>query len=111
MVRKAISFTLSLYMILLLTQPCQDVFALPQEVGSQTRTVALRNEPADSECESETCSPFCICSCCSLSVINCTFTTAVNLETVATPDADGVISYADPYATAYQPSIWQPPKK
>jgi len=111
MVRKAISFTLTLYVILLLTQPCQDVFALPHEAGSQTSTVTLRHEPADSECESETCSPFCICSCCSLSVINCTFTTAVNLETVPTPNAGGVISYTDPYATAYQPSIWQPPKQ
>jgi hypothetical protein len=111
MVRKAISFILTFYVIVLLTQPCQDVFALPREADSQTNVVALTDEPDDSDCEDENCSPFCICSCCSLSVIHCTFTNAVTLEATSNPDADGVIRYTNPYSNAYQSSIWQPPKK
>jgi hypothetical protein len=109
MPRKLFSFVLALYVLVLLSQPCQDVFALPGD-RDQGSAVASIHKPSEPGSESETCSPLCICGCCGLSVAHHTFTTIGTLEAVirATPPAP--IGYRDPYDTTYQTAIWQPPK-
>ena len=104
MIRKLTSIGLVLYILVLMMQPCQDVFAAASDnTSTQTQTQS-------EECETETCSPFCICSCCSLSVAHQTFTTSLTIERSVDQPADVAIGYRSPYDLYIRNSIWQPPK-
>lgn len=106
--RSALSFSIILYLLFLLMQPCQDVFAADggNEVGHNTAHAPM---PADEE-NSDACSPFCICSCCSTGLAYYPLIgiepPARKLPVIEKP----AIGHNDPFIGSYQNSIWQPPK-
>ena len=76
-------FIFSFYLLLLSVQPCQDFaasgFSYPQIENEQAQ---LHNEGKDSESESHECSPFCICSCRQVSIID-NFSVLASSEQIA----------------------------
>jgi hypothetical protein len=73
--------------------------------GTEITSIQLTTDPHTDEC-----SPFCFCSCCSLSVAEHSIRTfaSVDIENIAI--AMDLIEYSNPYSKAHQNSIWQPPK-
>jgi hypothetical protein len=110
MSRKLTAIGLIIYVLILLTQPCQDVFAGKAEFDRSTTLSALIEKDADNDCGPETCSPFCICSCCSLSLAYQVFTTSINADPAVHARTDTTNSYRKPYDLNFQTNIWQPPK-
>ncbi|MFZ1700859.1 MAG: DUF6660 family protein [Pyrinomonadaceae bacterium] len=105
------SLTLVLFAILLFlsVQPCEDVFAGLDSQGHRVASFAHLEQPAE-DGDSDNCSPLCICSCCSMSVVSRSFGFSlfdapgpINFETE-------VASYRDSYQTNSLSEIWQPPK-
>ena len=110
MIRKLTSLTLTLYLLTLLTQPCQDVLARAIDEESK-QSVSMRAEVLSDPCsEGETCSPFCICSCCSLSVTSSTLTATIVTEASTKAQPARVSDYTNLSTAAFQNAIWQPPK-
>jgi hypothetical protein len=110
MLRKFVSFTFILYILILLSQPCTDVFALGND-GNEPTVASVQNEtPTSQESGGEACSPFCACSCCSLSVASQNFTVLVTIDAqVGTPTL-AALHYTPPYNKTYQNNVFQPPK-
>jgi hypothetical protein len=104
-------FSFVVYLVLLLTQPCQDLAAMVNDCADNNAHVAHLERTSDTEPPGpDECSPFCVCSCCSLSVVNHTVPVGVmtKAENVTIPST--LIEYTNPYTKAHQNSIWQPPK-
>ena len=112
MTRRLTCFGLMLYIILLLTQPCQDVFAAAPSGGEGfTNVVALNpTRGSDTPCEVETCSPFCICSCCSLSVGYHDVARVSVPQTLDPVPLKPAPTYEEPHTNSYHDTVWQPPK-
>lgn len=111
MLRKFACLIFILYILILLSQPCQDVFALPNDMNSKQVASIQTEIPGDpGSPNGEACSPFCICSCCSLSVADQNFTVRVTLDAEVGPIAAPPLHYASPYNKTYQNYIFQPPK-
>jgi len=108
MQRKITSFGLVIYVLVLLTQPCEDVFAFPSQLDQSETASILIDAPNDRE--PETCSPFCICGCCSLSVASHTFTSLESIETVIHSTPKAPLTYRNLHGATYLSSVWQPPK-
>jgi hypothetical protein len=110
MTRKLASVGLILYIVLLLTQPCQDVFAGALECHDTAHNFVERDYGSKSDCQAETCSPFCICTCCSMSVGNHDLAGSLAPQAFE-PIAFQIARDHDNRATrSYQNSVWQPPK-
>lgn len=62
------------------------------------------------ESRSDTCSPFCICSCCSLSTADRSTAKFTSELDEAVSFHTNAVNYTTPYTDAHQNSIWQPPK-
>lgn len=109
---KLVVLFLILHIVFLLSQPCRDAFAAPS-FGSRTTVVSdAISDPSDGEDgDIDICSPFCICSCCALTVGTGSLPTAIFLERpfVLKPVqvTDGHRSLS-PEVVVYP--IWQPPK-
>ena len=110
MLRRLTSLTLTIYVLILLSQPCQDVFARPVEVAPKHAISMQAEIPSEPCSDAETCSPFCICSCCSLSVAHCNLTANLTTNARGNAEPSRISSYTNPSATAFLNSIWQPPK-
>lgn len=98
-----------LYIVILLTQPCQDL-ALTAEDSVSNSTFSQQHEQSNQMPQSDECSPFCICSCCSLSVVDhsVSFTVTTVMKSVETKAY--LSDYTSPYTATLPTSIWQPPK-
>lgn len=103
------SFTFIVYFLILLTQPCQDVFAVAEK-HSDSDTCAVQNADQGDPVSDE-CSPLCICGCCSLAVADHTFSPVIARQTVIMESRETLIEYNNPYTPQYLDSIWQPPKQ
>ena len=103
---KPISFVLIFYILFLLTQPCQDVFAAPKGVNVAADVQQTEHE----EKESDECSPFCICSCCSLNVGYHSLTSVVEPKSSISAHRINSTIYCEPHRNNFSDSIWQPPK-
>lgn len=68
--------------------------------------VAQESEDHDHE---DFCSPFCQCSCCSVSVINY-HVDSVDLESIAIASPQHIIFYTNPQYDGFLGSILQPPQ-
>jgi hypothetical protein len=104
---KAVSFSAIIYFLFLLTQPCQDVFARPLESSTISTSIT---EPLETESGSDECSPFCICSCCSISVAYQPLVTASSIESSVQASRETTVEYSGVNAETFTGSIWQPPK-
>lgn len=105
---KIFTFTFILYILLLLTQPCQDTFA--QNNGSVVPDTNNVQQPAEDEPMPDDCSPFCICACRQVPSAYQDFTSVLVLDVTAAATAAPILEYQNPYTKNFHSSIWQPPK-
>lgn len=103
---RPISVVLIVYILFLLTQPCQDVFAAPKNINSSADIQQTEHE----EKEADECSPFCICSCCSLSVGYHSLTSVLEPNPVISIHRTNSTEYCEPHLNNFSDAIWQPPK-
>ncbi|MBP9664013.1 MAG: hypothetical protein KBD94_05285 [Pyrinomonadaceae bacterium] len=98
------------YTFILVTQPCQDIASLLSACdGEGTRIAHVEGEP-DTRSDADLCSPFCICSCCSLPVSEARLAMTVTVRTTLAPVAAQATDYENAATYSFQNSIWQPPK-
>ncbi len=107
---KLVSLAIIVYLVFLLTQPCQDVFASASETVPSDAFIAAIGETTETENESDECSPFCICSCCSISMAYHSFVTAASVHKPAEIHRTVAVEYRGLDAKSFSGSIWQPPK-
>jgi len=99
-------------MLILLTLPCQEFTAYAERGRENVTFVAATGSEQHSDGQlADGCSPFCICSCCS---VNSTGAHTASLFVVV-PSVDVIIprriaSYSSDHTSNYLASIWQPPK-
>jgi len=104
---KTFTLTFIFYILLLLTQPCQDTFAQSsRNVASETTNVQL---PSEDDEQPEDCSPFCICACRQVPTAYQHFT-SINVEVKGSVTPAPAFEYQNPYTKNFHDSIWQPPK-
>ena len=109
--RKLLTSGFILYILVLLTQPCEDFQAVSLEIKGQGSVAAIYPPiPSESESGPETCSPFCVCGCCGISVVHHGFTTIAMTDRVNPSESLPVPTYKSPSNGSYVDSIWQPPK-
>lgn len=106
---RAVSFSIIVYVLFLLSQPCQDVFAAPPSVDIQRCDAVQQPQPPDSV-HGEFCSPFCICSCCGLNVGYHSVFMVAEPKRVMTVILENLLENTCPALSIPSYSIWQPPK-
>ena len=107
---RAFCFIFIVYIVLLLTQPCQDMIAAFDGGNDPNSAVARVDQPSNPEHPSDDCSPLCFCSCCSLSVAD-RAVAKISVTTIATVSFSAIpTEYTSPVTSTFQNSIWQPPK-
>ncbi len=101
---KILALLLSAYVVFLVSLPCRDGENCAYDV--HTGPVHNHNNP-DSQDLPDGCSPFCVCSCCSVTVIMTDF----HFESPRTfiPVEVNIPLKQDLYSHYYR-QIWQPPK-
>lgn len=103
-------FSFIVYLVILLTQPCQDLIAKFDECSKQDTQIAHTEKQSDPFPQSDDCSPFCFCSCCSLSVANRSSAIAATARIEPVAILTATSEYRSPNTATYHDSIWQPPK-
>lgn len=103
-------FIFIVYLVLLLTQPCQDLAATVGDCGETDTQTAHVESTSDTDPLADECSPFCICSCCSHPVANHKLSLGITSEVKYIAISTTLTEYINPYTKGHQNSIWQPPK-
>lgn len=102
---KFFTITFSVYILVLSLVPCGD-FNDCNEI--QDTHISANTDHGNHKHETETCSPFCICSCCGSNAINmddlATFSDMVPVYLKTTP------VYNKTFNSVVYFHIWQPPK-
>lgn len=102
-------FIAIVYIVFLLTQPCADVFAMHAE--RETRPVMQAVTLDECEESGETCSPFCVCSCCSVPASYQHFSVSKETQTMMAVSPTSNFDYTNPFTASFNASVWQPPKR
>jgi hypothetical protein len=107
---KVFCFILTIYILVLSLQPCDEMTAIAElraDKGSH-ETQVQTGEQTDEK--TDDCSPFCICSCCHFSTVyqfkSFSVTNKITASAISRPN----FPYQNPYYQIYKTSIWQPPK-
>lgn len=103
-------FSFIVYLMLLLTQPCQDLASMVNDCADKNTQTAHVESTSKNNPKADECSPFCICSCCSLSVADRSVAVIVSSDVKNASISSTLAVYANPYSKAHQNSVWQPPK-
>lgn len=106
---KLASLFLIAYVLFLSVQPCEDVIAQFDSQGHSITASAHFDAPSDSE-TGDNCSPFCICSCCSIPVASMRLSVVSPTENSGILDPSLSVDYDSPYKRNSSTDIWQPPK-
>ncbi|MEO7540291.1 MAG: DUF6660 family protein [Pyrinomonadaceae bacterium] len=107
---RTFSLIFIVYIVMLLTQPCQDMVTMFDQCDPGSETAHIENPSADHDC-AEGCSPFCICSCCGGSVVvNHLVSIAVASHSITTVISPTMSEYTSDDRTPFGNSVWQPPK-
>jgi hypothetical protein len=94
---------LSIYFLTLSALPCTD-----EQVGAEKQDTELTVAGHTShDHEQETCSPFCICACCGVSVFLSMNTCEIRITEVPVNNS---IPFVSGQVLEVPQSIWQPPK-
>jgi len=111
MLRKFLTYFFIIFTAVLMTQPCEDFQAASVDLNIH-KTVSVISDPirSDNGSGSETCSPFCICGCCGLTVLHHGFTALVMTDRITVTETTPTPIYQTPTTQTYVDSIWQPPK-
>ena len=102
---KLFTFIFSLYFLALSTVPCGDLSECDQ---SSPTTVQSTTEHDNHQHKSETCSPFCFCTCCGSVFNNDPSPTLSSIETTVVDKPQP--AYRNSFLTEIYCSIWHPPK-
>ncbi|AWI24784.1 hypothetical protein HYN49_02140 [Flavobacterium pallidum] len=90
--------------------PCADA-EIDNVATRTTKTVAGNHSGHDAEKHNDACSPFCICNCCGVQVLNFTAPLAFNIPDAAVNVTSKLeILYKSHMASMFSGSIWQPPQ-
>lgn len=110
---KIATYIFTTYMLALSLVPCGDSGSGITEIASHFFDLEQRqlsdHEQHSNDCDDDTCSPFCVCSCCSISinVPNNTFLLDRHIPLIS----QKLVSYdSNFYPSGFSNSIWQPPK-
>jgi hypothetical protein len=103
------AFIAVVYIVFLLTQPCADVFAMHAE--RETRPVMQAVTLDECEESGEACSPFCVCSCCSVPASYQHFSVSKGSQRIAAVSSASNFDYTNPFTASFHASVWQPPKR
>lgn len=102
---KSFFFILSCFMLWMSCLPCEDGH---ERISQEEAKISGDHNNKEHHHESEACSPFCVCSCCSTSAffftLNKIHTQKITFQSVKYPLYDVAINTKVYYA------IWQPPK-
>lgn len=103
-------FIFTAYVLALSLQPCQE-WSVSAEASGALNDVYSQSEHVNGiETEADDCSPFCVCSCCYVSVADRYFPYAPPKEAAAVPETTLSADYQNPNLDAHVTPIWQPPK-
>jgi hypothetical protein len=102
--KRLLSVALSVYVLTLVLTPCVDNL-IPGQETQCTQVVATHSDShADHH---DSCSPFCTCSCCNISM---EVTTGLTF-TASVPDYNEIALFFNAQVSeTFHPQIWQPPK-
>lgn len=107
---KFLSSILSLLLLVLSCLPCADA-DLVVNSSNNDKMLAENHVDHSNEMHFDLCSPFCICNCCGIQILN--FTPTLNFSlTSLSPNFNTKmeISYKSHSVSAFSGSIWQPPQ-
>ncbi|MCK9219503.1 MAG: hypothetical protein PHF97_11070 [Bacteroidales bacterium] len=101
---KVLSFILSIYIFYMVSLPCvDDICHIDNPSSEQT---APQNQDSHSD-HADACSPFCICSCCSVPV---TVTPVTYVDPPFFTLVRSIVPVTFHFISFYSPFYWQPPK-
>lgn len=78
--------------------------------GSEPRSISQQSGSSDCDPKNDICTPFCICSCCSMSVVKQAIPYVITEQRENAEIATVPVDYESPATSTFQNSIWQPPK-
>ena len=99
---------LSVILVVLSCLPCADGAVVSTR---ETNVAAASHNSHSKEHSGDLCSPFCICNCCGVQILN--FTPALAFEPHTVPAELIVkpeITYQSNFASQFSGGIWQPPQ-
>lgn len=106
---KSASIILSFILLVLSSLPCID--ADKDVVTDAIDSVVAHSKDHSKELHSDLCSPFCVCNCCGVQVLN--FTPTLVFEALPVPLAYAEkpqTTYSSNLASQFVGGIWQPPQ-
>jgi hypothetical protein len=103
---KFLFFILSCFMLYMSCLPCGDANECSAKSAAK---ISATNNHQQHNHEKESCTPFCICSCCAASVFFVPVTKAAAVDKVAFQSVKYPI-YTVPFNAEIHYTIWQPPQ-
>ena len=103
------AFVIIVYILFLLMQPCQDIFAAHALSPDEARTLEVSVGDLDAEAEEE-CSPFCICSCRTVPAAEYSTSFISQPKEITPIHRKNPVYYTNPQTKSFAATIWQPPK-
>lgn len=104
---KVFTIIFSIYILALSIMPCSDAFNDCNRITTVRESTLAHNHQSD---HNDFCSPFCTCSCCSISVYpNANFVSF----SIAKPAVGSKVAYPIrdfSFVSNFYGNIWQPPK-
>lgn len=98
------TFTLSLYILVLSLVPCGDI----NDCNNPENIITVNFDHNGHKHESESCSPFCICSCCGTSILN--LIEFIEYRQITQGYSQKISTFIPTFIPAVYLKIWQPPK-
>jgi len=102
-IKNYIAGLLAVYMLALLSMPCNDNWNSQQHETPTTFEAAQDHHQE----ENDLCSPFCFCACCATSI---TIVAFPNLSIVPQLSIEKFSVFTPSFVSEVNASIWQPPK-
>lgn len=99
-------FLFSIYFFVIFTMPCGDI--VERNTKSLNSSIELTTDHETHDHQQESCSPFCICSCCGTTAI--TIATNIHEISVAVITVNQFFSQPTSHITEVSLAIWQPPQ-
>ncbi|SDK17063.1 DUF6660 family protein [Flavobacterium noncentrifugens] len=103
---KWIAILLSLYISLLACKPCAD----GETISGNSQSIALKKATHSHENQEDSCSPFCICSCCGVQIFHFAQPVVYHFATVLPVIKTQIPFYKTSFISGYFGSVWQPPQ-
>ncbi|WP_082498406.1 DUF6660 family protein [Chryseobacterium sp. Leaf180] len=106
---KVLRLILTFYFIALLVMPCSDIN--PQSLSNHSAKTSMQIEDTHSSERDDTCSPFCFCSCCQITVIAFKIKPLLEIPSkISFYFSKKILFHKNNIAYQVYDHIWQPPK-